>query len=73
MVGASEVVARQHRPGAPGHHAPAGAGEDQVLGVGAGRELAADGRDDLGGERDLTDAGVALGSWLEAAPKRPAW
>ena len=43
------------------------AGEDQVLGVGAGRELSPDGRHDLRGERELTDAGVALGSRFEAA------
>jgi len=29
--------------------------------------LSADGCDDLGGERDLANAGVALGSGLEAA------
>jgi hypothetical protein len=39
----------------------------QVLGVGAGRELSPDGRDDLRGERDFSDAGVALGSRLEPA------
>jgi hypothetical protein len=48
---------------------PAGASEDQVAGVGAGWELSTDGRDDLGCQRDLADAGVALGPGLEAAAK----
>jgi hypothetical protein len=57
---------RRWRVGSPG---PGGRVRTrvQVLGVGAGRELSADGRDDLRGERDFSDAGVALGSRFEPA------
>ena len=46
---------------------PPRAGEHQGLEVAAGRELAADGLDDHRGQGHRTDAGVALGSRLEAA------
>jgi hypothetical protein len=47
--------------------AAAGTGEHQHIRVGAGRELPADRLDHPEGERDLADAGVALGAGLEAA------
>ena len=74
LVGAVEVVARQHGPGALWHPGPAGAagaaagaGEDQGRWVAAGWQLAADGLDHQRGQGDLADAGVALGPGLEAA------
>src|SRR5829696_7071441 len=74
LVGAVQVVAGQHGPRASGHarsiaaaRAASWAGEDQVLGVVAGWELAADGLDHQGGQGHLADAGVALGAGLEAA------
>jgi hypothetical protein len=76
LVGAVEVVARQHGPGALGHPDPAGparaaagAGEHQGRRVAAGWELAADGLDRQRGQGHRADAGVALGAWLEAAPE----
>jgi hypothetical protein len=67
------ATARSGRPLAPGPAgsagAAAGAGEHQDRRITAGWQLAADGRDDLRGERDLADAGVALGSRFEAAPE----
>ena len=75
VVGAAEVVPRQHRAGAllhAGAAALAGAaarpGEQQGGGIAAGREPAADGLDHLGREGDLTDAGVALGRGLKPLP-----
>jgi hypothetical protein len=59
-------VPRRHRPSAPSDNATAGTGEDQVLSIRAGWELATDGGHDLRGEGELADAGVALGSRLEA-------
>jgi hypothetical protein len=46
---------------------PPGAGEDQVRWISPGWELPADRLGDRRGEGDLANAGVALGSWLEAA------
>ena len=74
LVHATDAVSRQHRSAAGGHVvAAAGAGEHQCLGVSAGRELAADRLNYQGSERDLADAGVALGCGLKPLPNRPAW
>ena len=67
VVGAAEVVARQHRPGALPHprattlaRAATWPGEQDGGGVAAGRKAAADRLHDLGGQGNLTDAGIAL-------------
>jgi hypothetical protein len=79
VVGAVEVVARQHGAGALWHPGPAvaawaaaRAGEDQGGRVAARWQLPADGRDDLGGQGKLADAGVTLGRGLKPLPNRPA-
>ena len=86
LVGAVEVVARQHGPGTLRHPGPAGAagpaaraGEDQGRRVAAGWQLAADGLDHQRGQGNLADAGVAqrgggggLGRGLKPLPNWPA-
>jgi hypothetical protein len=68
LVHAADAMPGEHGSGPDGHVvAAAGASEHQGVGVGTGRELAADRLDHQGGERDLADAGVALGAGLEAA------
>jgi hypothetical protein len=76
LVGAVEVVARQHGAGALWDAAVARAawaatraGEHQVRRVAPGRQLAADGLDHQGGQGELADTGVALGPGFEAAAK----
>jgi hypothetical protein len=79
VVGAVEVMPRQHRAGAPldpGATALAGiaakASEQQGGGIAAGREPAAHHLDHLRRQGDLTDAGVALGPLFEAAAELAA-
>jgi hypothetical protein len=79
VVGAAEVVPRQHCAGALLDSwaaalawAAAGAGEQQGGRIAAGREPAADRLHHLGGQRDLADAGIALGPWFEAATELAA-
>ena len=75
LVDTAEVVPRQHRPRAGGDPvAAARAGEDEDLRVGVGWVLAADGLDQQRGQRELPDAGVALGRPLKPLPNwPPAW
>jgi hypothetical protein len=64
----AQVVGGQRGPGAAWNAvAAAGAGEHQLVGPGAGGELAADGLVDLLAHRHDADAGRALGLGLEAA------
>jgi hypothetical protein len=73
LVDTAQVVPRQHRPRADGDAvAAARAGEDEDVRVGVGWVLAADGLDQQRGQRELPDAGVALGAALEAAAELAA-
>jgi hypothetical protein len=69
----AEVVARQHRARAYRDTVAASrAGEDEEVGVAVGWELPADGLDHQRGQRQLPDAGVALGAGFEAAAELAA-
>jgi hypothetical protein len=68
LVDAAEVVPGQHGPRARRDAVAASrAGEDGEVGVAVRWELPADGLDHQSSERQLPDAGVALGAGFEAA------
>jgi hypothetical protein len=73
LVDPPQVVCGNGRPGAAGDAVAApGSGQDQVLGLGAAGELAADGLADLVAQGTMRTLARLLGSALKPRPNRPA-